>query len=127
MARSVGNLILSFLSHDWAGLVLASVVALLGLGCIRVARVYGATWPTWLGYAVLGIAGILAVGSTYHVIHMAQVRAKYPPPGAMVDIGGNCLHVFAEARPAISLRSCGLGAVSMFAMTAVLDGSGGAG
>ncbi|MGH8251245.1 MAG: alpha/beta fold hydrolase [Steroidobacteraceae bacterium] len=92
------NLVLSFLSRDWAGLALALVVAVLGVWCISVARARGATWATGVGYLVLGIAGMLALGSIYHLVHMARVRAQYPPPGEMVDIGGYALHILAEGK-----------------------------
>lgn len=96
MTHGLGNLVLSFLSHDWAGLVLASVVASLGISSVRVTRAKGAPRATAIGYAVLGIAGLLALGSIYHLIYVARVRSQYAPPGTLVDIGGYRLHVLAE-------------------------------
>ncbi|MFO0449025.1 MAG: alpha/beta fold hydrolase, partial [Pseudomonadota bacterium] len=48
------------------------------------------------GWIVVAIAAVLAVGATSHLVHVAQVRAKYPPPGKLVDVGGYRIHVLAE-------------------------------
>jgi pimeloyl-ACP methyl ester carboxylesterase len=92
----MGNLILSFLSRDWAGLPVAAVVALLGAGCLRAGRTGDATWTVVFGTALLAIAGLLALGSAWHLVHMALVRRRNPPPGRLVDVGGYRLHVVAE-------------------------------
>ena len=91
----MSNIILSFLSRDWAGLPLAVSMALVG-GWLRLGRVPGTPWAVGLGYTLLAVAGLMALGSIRHLVHMARVRANHPPPGKLVDIGGYRLHVLAE-------------------------------
>lgn len=90
------HLVLSLLSRDWVGLPVASVVALFGGWCLRVGRAGGATWMAGFGTAVLAIAGLLALGSVWHLVHTARTRSMHPPPGKLVDVGGYRLHVVAE-------------------------------
>lgn len=92
----MGNLILSFLSRDWAGLPVASAVALVGAGCLRVGRAGDATWSPTVGMALLAVAGVLALGALWHLAHVALVRSRNPAPGKLVDVGGYRLHVVAE-------------------------------
>ncbi len=92
----MGNLVLSFLSRDWAGLPVASVLALFGGWCLRVGRAGGATWTVVIGTVLLAVACLLALGSVWHLVHVARVRAGNPPPGRLVDVGGYRLHVVAE-------------------------------
>ena len=89
------HLVLSLLSRDWVGLPVASVVALFGGWCLRVGRAGGATWMAGFGTAVLAIAGLLALGSVWHLVHTARTRSMHPPPGKLVDVGGYRLHVVA--------------------------------
>lgn len=97
------NAMLAFMSHDWAGLVIAAGVALVGL---LLARGRGRA-PRFGGYGLLAVAAVLAAGATYHLVHMRAVQAKYPAPGKLVDVGGYRMHVLAEGdargRPPIVL------------------------
>lgn len=99
------NTLLSFLSREWAGLPIAAIPALLGGGCLYSGRADGAAWLAWLGWALLAVAAAMALGSLRHLVHMARVRAEYPPPGKLVDVGGYRIHVLAEGvsadRPAV--------------------------
>ncbi len=88
------NALLAFMSHDWAGLAIAACVALLGLGLLAARR--RARLLAVAGWLVLAVAGLLAAGAAYHLQHVRQVRAKYPPPGKLVDVGGYRIHVLAE-------------------------------
>ena len=81
---------LSFLSREWAGLPTAAAVALVGMA------LFGLTGGSWAGIAILLVAGSLAVGSLAHLLHMARVRRRYPPPGLLVDVGGYRVHVLGE-------------------------------
>ena len=92
----VGNILLSFLSREWAGLPVAAAPALLGGGCLYAGRANGAAWLAWLGWTLLAVGVALALGSMWHLVHMARVRAAYPPPGKLVDVGGYRIHVLAE-------------------------------
>ncbi len=98
------NFLLAFLSRNWAGLALAAIAALAGLSVLAVARA-GPIWATSAGYAAVGFAALLAIGSARHLAHVARMRRKYPPPGRLVDVGGYRLHVLAEGeargKPAI--------------------------
>ena len=99
MMQLLGNLFLSFLSHEWAGLVLALLLGLAGYGVVHMARAHGIRWVKGIGYLVVGIAGIAALGATYHVIYMSRILAANPAPGKMVDVGGYRMHVLAEGEP----------------------------
>ena len=83
---------LAFLSRDWVGLVPAAVAGAIGAGAMSI----GAGWGFAASGVMVTIALLLAAGSLRHVIHMARVRARLPPPGRLVDAGGFCLHVLAE-------------------------------
>jgi pimeloyl-ACP methyl ester carboxylesterase len=99
------NTLLAFLSHDWAGLVIAGIVAVSGGLLWRRARRRASRLLLGASWFVLGLAVLLAAGATYHVVYAMQVRAKHPPPGKLVDVGGYRMHVLAEGdaagRPAI--------------------------
>ena len=88
------NVILSFLSRDWAGLACAAVVGLLGATFVATGRPAGAGWA--IGVVIVIIGGLLAAGALLHLVHMARVRGLYPPPGRLVDVGGYRVHVLAE-------------------------------
>lgn len=90
---TVTSTLLSFLSHDWAGLVIAVSVAALALWSFRGQR---RGWLRLVSYGVIGAAVLLATGATYHCIHMAGVHRSFPPPGKLVDVGGYRMHVLAE-------------------------------
>ena len=45
---------------------------------------------------VIVIAAVLAGGAVSHLMKLRAVRRRHPAPGALVDIGGYRLHVFAE-------------------------------
>ena len=90
------NILLSFLSRQWAGLPVAAVPALLGAGCLHAGRGSGEVALVVLGWVLLAIAAALALGAAFHLLHMARVRAKFPPPGKLVDVGGYRVHVLAE-------------------------------
>ena len=46
---------------------------------------------TWLLGTVLALA---TVGAVYQIVGMVLDRQQYPPPGQMVDIGGQRLHLY---------------------------------
>jgi len=92
----------SFLSHDWAGMVIAVLVGLVGWGLIvlgrrtfRERRVIGLLIKS-TGFLVLGLAVLLELGAIYHVVAVARRSAQFPPPGVMVDVGGYRMHLLAE-------------------------------
>ncbi len=90
------NAVLSFLSRDWAGLAVAAAGAFVGWWCVGVGQANGAPWAVVLGWAIVAVAALAASGALWHLVHMARVRAAYPPPGRLVDIGGYRVHVLAE-------------------------------
>lgn len=87
---------LAFLSRDWAGLLLAALIACVGGATMSA----GARWSLGAGGVVMAVALLLASGSLRHLIHVARVRARYPAPGRLVDVGGFRLHVLAEGEAA---------------------------
>ena len=90
------NALLSFMSHDWAGLAIAVVIVAVGGGLVVAARRRRSRPPRLVGWLVIALGGVLAAGATYHLARAAQIRAQYPAPGKMVDVGGYRLHVLAE-------------------------------
>jgi pimeloyl-ACP methyl ester carboxylesterase len=83
------NLLLAFLSRDWAGLAIAIGTALIGTWALSADAVMA-------GWTILACAGALAAGSMVHLQRRASVRRRFPPPGKRVDVGGYCMHVLAE-------------------------------
>ncbi len=93
----MGNFVLLFLNRSRAGLPMSAAVALIGGGSPRAGRVGGAAWPALVGYALLAAAGLMAPGSVWHLVHVAHVRDRFPPPGELRDVSGHRKHVHAEA------------------------------
>jgi pimeloyl-ACP methyl ester carboxylesterase len=87
------NLALGLLSREPAGLVMALLMALAGVGA--------ALWlPSPVDTALAALAGLLATGlalaSMRHLFNRARIRRAHPPPGRLVDLGGYRVHVLAE-------------------------------
>jgi pimeloyl-ACP methyl ester carboxylesterase len=85
--------LLSLMSRDWAGLLVALVVAAASAFAAR--ALPGAA----AGVVVLGggvLAAVLAVASLRHLLTLARARRAHPPPGRLVDIGGYRVHLLAE-------------------------------
>jgi peptidyl-dipeptidase Dcp len=87
---------LAFLSLEYSGLILALV--LLAAAAIGQRRT-SSRWRRRTFQAVAVVAVVLAVGAVTHLVRVARIAAKYPPPGQLVDIGGYRLHVLAEGPP----------------------------
>lgn len=91
--RRIRDLLLTLLSHDCAGLVIAAVVT---------AFFWALSWAVpenlRMGLKALGcgVGLILAVASLRHIWNLAKVRRQVPPPGQMVDMGGYSIHLLAE-------------------------------
>ncbi len=87
------SMIYSLLSHSWGGLVIAALVAGVGLLLARVGR-----WRIvrWVGFAVCALALLLAAGSVVAIVRIARANRAYPPPGRLVDVGGQRMHIWAE-------------------------------
>ncbi len=84
------NGVLSLLSHDASGLLLAALVAALA-GLLHA------------GGAPIAVVGILIVAAIalallalWHLWKLAAARRAHPPPGRLVDLGGYRVHVLAE-------------------------------
>ncbi|MEU1177875.1 alpha/beta fold hydrolase [Streptomyces sp. NPDC005820] len=96
----VADALLRLLGRDWAGLALALVPAAVGAWCLALG-----SGRRVLGGVLCAVALALALGSLRHLVHVARVRVRYPPPGRMVDVGGHRMHVLAEgdsgARPTV--------------------------
>ncbi|MGW2822461.1 alpha/beta fold hydrolase [Streptomyces sp. NPDC001443] len=87
----VADAILRLLSRDRAGLALALPPATAGAWCVTL----GTGWRI-LGAVLLVVALALGIGSLRHLVHVARIRVRYPPPGRMVDVGGYRMHVLVE-------------------------------
>jgi hypothetical protein len=72
----------TFLSHDWAGLVIAGIVILIGFAIVRLRRV------RYLGMGMWVLGALMAVGSITHLIAVSSWDRQFPPPGKLVDVGG---------------------------------------
>lgn len=90
------NALLAFLGHDASGLAIAALVIAVGVVLWRLARRPGRRALGVAAYAVVAVGAVLAAGASYHLVHVSQVRAKYPVPGRLVDVGGYRIHVLAE-------------------------------
>jgi pimeloyl-ACP methyl ester carboxylesterase len=102
--RTYAEWMTAFLSHEWAGLMIAAyLAAYLAL----LAYWVPAGWArTALLALTLGAGGLLALASLWHLAVLAGKRRRYPPPGRLVDVGGFRVHVLAEGatqqgRPAL--------------------------
>lgn len=77
---------------------------------------HGFLW--WVGRVLLGLAAflllLLAITLVAGAKAKADLKAQYPPPGMMVDIGGYRLHIFCEGRgsPTVIMES-GMGDSSL--------------
>ncbi len=90
------NLIYALLSRPWGGLVIAVLVAVVGWCIARGALRLGRPRIRFVGYAVYGLAALLAVGGIVAIVQSAAVASKYPPMGKRVDVGGYRMHILAE-------------------------------
>jgi pimeloyl-ACP methyl ester carboxylesterase len=72
-------------------------------------------WLYWIGRIVLGVVVLvgllLAVGAGYQGFASAADQRDYPPPGALVDVGGHRLHIvcMGEGSPTVILDALGDG------------------
>lgn len=91
--RRLRDTAMALLSHDWAGLLLAMLVA-------AVAWALSMTSRGWLGALVLSlgllVATALAWASLRHLLVLAKARHTNPPPGQLIDLGGYRVHLLAE-------------------------------
>lgn len=90
----VTDTMLALLGRDWAGPVLALLPAAMGTWCVTL----GTGWRI-LGGVLWAVALALGLGSLRHLVHVARVRVRYPPPGRMIDVGGHRMHLLAEGEP----------------------------
>ena len=84
------NGLLAFFSRDASGLVVAVLIAAIGLAL----RASGAN-VVWMALLV-SFGVVLAIASLRHLLTLARARRAFPPPGRLVDIGGYRVHVLAE-------------------------------
>ncbi|MGH9898305.1 MAG: alpha/beta fold hydrolase, partial [Pyrinomonadaceae bacterium] len=90
------NTIYALLAHSWSGLVIAAIVAGLGWLIVYAARWLGYPRARFVGYAVYGLAGLLALGSMVAIVRISRAQRRYPPMGKLVDVGGYRMHILAE-------------------------------
>jgi pimeloyl-ACP methyl ester carboxylesterase len=79
------NWLLALLAREWSGLAIGATIALGG----------------WLiggsiGIGLCGLGALLVAGNLWHIIYLARVRRRHPPPGKMIDLGGCKVHMLAE-------------------------------
>jgi pimeloyl-ACP methyl ester carboxylesterase len=94
---------LSVLSHDAAGLLIAALVFVL---TAAVAQLIGGALQTPMLVVGAVVAGLLLIASLRHLFSLAQTRRAQPPPGRLLDLGGYRVHLLAEgdlhpARPPV--------------------------
>jgi pimeloyl-ACP methyl ester carboxylesterase len=82
--------LLSLLSRDASGLLIAALVAALGL----LLRALGAPWGLAAVPVLVGLA--LALMSLRHLLTLTRTRRAHPPPGRLIDLGGYRVHLLAE-------------------------------
>jgi pimeloyl-ACP methyl ester carboxylesterase len=90
------NAAYALLSHSWSGLLIAILVG--GLGClvVRLAHWLALRWIRLIGYAIYGLAALLAIGSVVGMVRSASASSRYPPMGKLVDVGGYRMNILAE-------------------------------
>lgn len=86
-------MLLALISRDWAGLVIAGIVA---LGAGLLARALGGAVGGLVGVAGGVMASALAMASLRHLWVLGRARRAHPPPGRLIDVGGYRVHVHAE-------------------------------
>jgi pimeloyl-ACP methyl ester carboxylesterase len=84
---------LTLLSREWAGLLIAVLVAAAAWALSMAVQGGSADFVLGLG---LMVAGVLTLASLWHLWVLAKARRAHPPPGRMVDLGGYSVHVLAE-------------------------------
>ncbi|GAA2239306.1 alpha/beta hydrolase [Kitasatospora cystarginea] len=90
------NGLLAVISRDWVGLPIALLVGGAGAWSLGLSG----TWARVIGGIVVAVAVLMVLGSVRHLVCLAQVRAKCPPPGRLVDVGGYRMHVLVEGESA---------------------------
>jgi pimeloyl-ACP methyl ester carboxylesterase len=88
--RRVRDIALALLSRDASGLVIAALVAALGV----LLRATGA--PLGLAALPMLAGAVLAGMSMRHLLTLARTRRDNPPPGKWIDLGGYRVHLLAE-------------------------------
>ena len=87
------DVLLSFLSRDYSGLLIAlGLLAIAWLGYRR----RGARPRRWFCGALGLLAIVLAIGAASHLARVRAIDAANPAPGKIVDVGGFDMHVLAE-------------------------------
>jgi pimeloyl-ACP methyl ester carboxylesterase len=90
----------TLLLQDWAGLLLAAVVLIVGWLLWRLARKRQSRWLRWPLGGVAGLlvllGGFLFLGAVTHVVQMVRLSAQYPMPGEAFDVGGYKLHLMRQ-------------------------------
>ena len=87
------NTIYTFFSNDFSGLIAGLAIFLLGFIAFR----RSTTMLPRASFGLLSVVGlVLTIGAITHVVRLAALDKRYPPPGVMVDLGGYDVHVLAE-------------------------------
>ena len=93
--RRLRDTAFALLSRDWAGLLVALLVA-------TAAGALAPTLPTGVGKLLLALglvlALLLAMASLRHQFMLAKARRTHPAPGKMIDVGGYRVHVLVEGQ-----------------------------
>lgn len=90
MLNGLSNFALGLFSQDWAGLLIAILVAAAG------ALVLWRITPKWPAYLVFAFAGALALGSALHIVDAVGIAHRFPAPGKFVNVDGVRIHILAE-------------------------------
>jgi pimeloyl-ACP methyl ester carboxylesterase len=84
------SLLLSLLSRDVSGLLIAGCVAVLA------ALLYTIHAPIAVVALLLVVGAVLALAALRQLLTRARARRAHPPPGRLIDIGGYRVHLLAE-------------------------------
>lgn len=99
------NLVLAWVGRPWAGFGLAVPLVILGTALIVAFARPGFREGQVLGLALLLLGVLAAAGASRSLSRVLRTRARHPPPGQLVDVGGYRMHVLAEGeargRPAV--------------------------
>ena len=90
------NALFTFLSRDWAGLVLAALASVGGIVVVRALAPQNDALRHGLTLLILALGALLALASARHLRRLSAARRQHPAPGKFVDLGGYRVHVLAE-------------------------------
>ena len=90
----------AFLSYEWAGIVIALLILLIGYGIFSFGRKRqrkGLKWGVMIFASLILLVSLaLLIGASFHVYQIMQADQKYPAPGELYEVDGFKMHIMVE-------------------------------